>query len=118
MSQVKMDMIWQHQKVLPYILNGLRQKIDAITPMQRMYLIGSRGRTPISQWDTLEGKDWDVLVICRFPIVNTTVWTQALNYHIDLLVTTPQKENNYLKNAGTYVELYPENRLPMPLESI
>jgi predicted nucleotidyltransferase len=112
MSKVKLNAIWQHDKVLPYLLNDLKQKIEAITPVKKMYLFGSRARTPMKEWNKLAGKDWDILVICNFPIENTELWTSVLNYHIDLVITNPQKEAAWLANSRTVIELYPNNLLP------
>jgi hypothetical protein len=95
MSQVKTDRIWQHNFVLPYILNELKQKIEAITPIHTIYLTGSR----------------DVLVVCDFPIINTAVWTRELNYHIDLIITNATKAEALLRNAQMAIELYPYNQL-------
>jgi predicted nucleotidyltransferase len=111
MSQIKMEKIWQHEYVLPYILNGLKEKIEAITPIKQIYLYGSRARTPISDWHKLEGKDWDIMVVCAFPIVNTSVWTTDLNYHIDLTVTTQERIDRFAKYNIPIVALFPENEL-------
>jgi predicted nucleotidyltransferase len=111
MSQVKMEKIWQHEYVLPYILNGLKEKIEAITPIQQIYLYGSRARTPITDWHKLEGKDWDIMVVCAFPIVNTNIWTSDLNYHIDLTVTTQERIDYFTKYAIPIIGLFPENEL-------
>jgi hypothetical protein len=111
MSQVKLNMIWQHNIVLPYILGQLRQTIEAITAIEHIYLIGSRAYTPIQEWQKLEGKDWDILVVCAFAIVNTRVWTTDLNYNIDLIVTSPTKAAAVLQNAKNAMELYPNNEL-------
>jgi predicted nucleotidyltransferase len=111
MSQVKTDRIWQHNTVLPYILHELRQKIEAITPIHKIYLTGSRARTPVANWGALEGKDWDILVVCDFPIINTVVWTEDMNYHIDLVITNRAKAEALLHNAQRAIELYPDNQL-------
>jgi hypothetical protein len=108
MSQVKLNMIWQHNTVLPYILGQLRQNIEAITPVEHIYLTGSRAYTPMQEWGVLEGKDWDIVVVCAFAIVNTKIWTSDVNYHIDLTMTTSQKVTAILQNA---IELYPNNEL-------
>lgn len=113
MSQVKKDRIWQHNTVLPYILHELRQKIEAITPIYTIYLTGSRAKTPVTEWDVLEGKDWDILVVCDFPIINTAVWTRDVNYHIDLVITNPKKATALLQNAQKAIELYPDNQLAL-----
>lgn len=113
MSQVKMETIWQHDKVLPYILNELREKIEAITPVHKIYLYGSRARTAVFDWDKLEGKDWDIMVICAFPIVNTIIWTRELNYHIDLTVTTQERIEHFKQYNIPFIELYPKNELEM-----
>ncbi|VXB82556.1 conserved hypothetical protein [Flavobacterium sp. 9AF] len=111
MSQVKMESIWQHELVLPYILNELRRKIEDITPVRKIVLYGSRARTPIENWEKLNGKDWDVVIICDFPITNTHIWTRDLNYHIDLLVTTQEKINHFEKRNVPLLELFPTNKL-------
>jgi len=111
MSQVKMEKIWQHDLVLPYILNELKEKVEAITPIHHMYLYGSRARIPFSDWKKLDGKDWDIMIICAFPIVNTTIWTQDLNYHIDVTVTTQERIDYFTKFNVPVIELFPKNEL-------
>jgi hypothetical protein len=111
MSQVNTSRIWQHNLVLPYILHTLRQKIEVITPIHKIYLTGSRAKTPVAKWGTLEGKDWDILVVCDFAIINTVVWTRDMNYHIDLVITNPQKAATHLQHTPKAIELYPVTRL-------
>lgn len=113
MSNRREDLIWQHDKVLPYLLGELKQKIEKITPIQKIYLYGSRARMPFEKWHELQGKDWDILVICKFPIVNTHIWTTGLNYYIDLKVTNTEEAKNFFKNLKNRIELYPENHLPI-----
>lgn len=111
MSQIKAEAIWQHELVLPYILENLKAKVEVITPVRAIYLHGSRGRIVPNEWHKLEGKDWDVMMVCDFPIVNAQVWTTALNYHIDLTITTEHKINNFLKNNSSVIELFPNCKL-------
>lgn len=111
MSQIRMEMVWQHEQMLPYLLEELKQKIEAITPVRKMYLFGSRARVPFKDWKTLKGKDWDVLVVCDFKIVNTQIWARDANYHLDLMVTDPEGENHFLEYNKNILELYPENQL-------
>ncbi len=64
----------------------------------------------MDSWNQLKGKDWDVVMVCNFPIVNTRIWTIDKGYYIDLTITTElilQKMMQYQK----YVELYPNNTL-------
>lgn len=107
MSQVRLDKIWQPQAVLPYILKDLRAKVEAITPVHAIYLFGSRGRIPIAKWNTLDGKDWDVLMVADFPITNTHVWTHQGNYYVDLKVTS-SKLFKARPNKQKLLELYPQ----------
>ena len=111
MSRIDLNLIWQHEKVLPYLLGELRQKIEAISPIENIYLYGSRARTPTQDWKNLDGKDWDILVVCKFPIINTKIWTTALNYHIDLKITDTAGTENFFKYKKHWVELYPKLRL-------
>jgi predicted nucleotidyltransferase len=111
MSQVNTSRIWQHNLVLPYILYELRNKIEVISPVRAIYLFGSRARMPATEWDVLEGKDWDILVVCDFKIINTSVWTRDLNYHIDLIVADRQKAAVLLQHTQKKIELYPQNQL-------
>ncbi|MGE4512855.1 MAG: hypothetical protein AB7E26_03430 [Chryseobacterium sp.] len=60
MSQVKPEAIWQHDKVLPYIVTRLKEKISDITAVEKIILFGSRGRLPLEQWNKFQGKDWDI----------------------------------------------------------
>lgn len=111
MSQIKAEAIWQHEFVLPYILKDLKAKVDAITPVRAIYLFGSRGKVAPKDWSVLEGKDWDIMMVCDFPIVNSQLWTTALNYHIDLIITTEHKIKNFLQSNTSIVELFPSYRL-------
>lgn len=111
MSNRKKDLIWQHEKVLPYLFGELKENIDRITPVQQIYLYGSRARVPFEQWYELDGKDWDVLVICKFPIVNTRIWTTGLNYYIDLKITDLKGAKNFFEYNPDGIELFPVNHL-------
>ncbi len=113
MSQVKMERIWQHQQVLPYIFIELKQKIEVITPIKQIYLYGSRARTPIADWQQLEGKDWDIIVLCAFPIINTNIWTIDQNYHIDLKITTADYLQHFKDYKIPLVQLFPVNELKL-----
>ena len=98
MSKISFNKIWQHEQVLPYILGELKQHIEKITPVKKIYLFGSRGRTPTDEWKSLEGKDWDIYIVTAFPIVNTRIWTHEKNYHIDLMINTEEKGKKFLNN--------------------
>lgn len=111
MSKVKLETIWQHDKVLPYILNELRKKIENITPVEKIYLFGSRAKTPTQDWHRLEGKDWDIIVQAGCKLANTQIWTTGKNYHIDLYVVSEEQATQLLKNTGKTVELFPRNEL-------
>jgi len=111
MSQIKAEAIWQHELVLPYILKDLKAKIDAITPVRAIYLYGSRSRAAPNDWRLLDGKDWDVMIVCDFPIVNAHIWTTTLNYHIDLTITTADKIKNFIERSNSFIELYPNYEL-------
>ena len=106
-----MEMIWQQKKMLPYLLGELKEKIEGITPIRKMYLYGSRSRIPFKDWNTIEGKDWDVIIVCDFRIVNTQIWTKDSNYHLDLVVTDAEGEKNFLQHHHNCIELFPENQL-------
>lgn len=117
MSNVQLEMIWQHDNVLPYILNELKQTVARITPVHTIYLYGSRAKTPIQNWDQLAGKDWDIIMVCNFPIINTHIWTTAKNYHIDLSIISKQKAAEMLKYRKDLVELFPKNTLTLKIEN-
>ena len=117
MSSIQLEMIWQHDNVLPYILNELKQIVERITPVHQMYLYGSRAKTSIQNWDQLAGKDWDIIMVCNFPIINTHIWTTAKNYHIDLSIISKQKAAELLKYRKDLVELFPENTLTLKIEN-
>lgn len=117
MSRIKMETIWQHDLVLPYILTGLKAKIEAVTPVRAIYLYGSRAKLEPKDWHLLEGKDWDILVCCDFPIVNSHIWTTALNYHIDLTVTDALKTSRFLQNNDAMIELFPVNKLEIKIDN-
>lgn len=109
MSKVQLEMIWQHDKVLPYILHELKQYVERITPVHQIYLYGSRAKTPIQDWKRLDGKDWDIIMVCNFPIINTHIWTTAKNYHIDLSIISKQQADDLLKHKKYMVELFPSD---------
>lgn len=111
MSKIKREFIWQHDKVLPYILHDLKEEIEKITPIEKIYLFGSRARKPFENWDTLEGKDWDIIIQTKYKIINTAIWTSARNYHIDLFVLNEKDTHSLLKNTRSFKELYPKYEL-------
>lgn len=111
MSRKKLDLIWQHNKVLPYLFGELKSKIELISPIHKIYLYGSRARKPITEWNSLKGKDWDIVIVCDFPIINTKAWTTDLNYHIDLKITDEKECLEFLKNINYQIELLPNNLL-------
>ncbi|PIF43688.1 hypothetical protein CLU96_0600 [Chryseobacterium sp. 52] len=102
MSRVKLEAIWQHEKVLPYILTTLKDKINEITAVEKIFLFGSRGRISFEQWKDLEGKDWDVLVQGKCKLKNANVLVDK-DYHLDLIVLDEEQITKY----------YSENRLTM-----
>lgn len=111
MSKIKREFIWQHDKVLPYILHDLKEEIEKITPIEKIYLFGSRARKPFDNWDTLEGKDWDIIFQTKYKIINTAIWTSARNYHIDLFVLNEKDTHSLLKSTKSFKELYPKYEL-------
>lgn len=114
MSSIQLEMIWQHDKVLPYILNELKQHVERITPVHQIYLYGSRAKTPITNWTTLKGKDWDIIMVCNFPIINTHIWTTDKNYHIDLSVISKQEAIELRKYRKDLMELFPSDEYMNP----
>ncbi|MGH1518784.1 hypothetical protein [Chryseobacterium sp. JK1] len=109
MSRVKLEAIWQHDQVLPYILTTLKEKIDDITAVEKIFLFGSRGRVPFDEWDTLEGKDWDVLVQAKCKLKNAYVLIDQ-DYYVDLLVLDEKTiKEHYSNNKLTMI--FPENEL-------
>ncbi|KAF2519501.1 hypothetical protein E0W68_03910 [Flavobacterium salilacus subsp. salilacus] len=112
MSLKRENLIWQPDKVLRYLFGELKQKIEVISPVYNIYLYGSRAHTAYGDWGTaLDGKDWDILIVCRFPIVNTKVWTTDLGYYIDLKVTDKKGADTFFKYQKHWIEMYPENNL-------
>ncbi|MBB4806833.1 hypothetical protein HNP38_002129 [Chryseobacterium defluvii] len=109
MSQVKPEAIWQHEKVLPYILTRLKDKIDEITAVEKIMLFGSRGKLPPACWNELEGKDWDVLVQAKFRLKNSRVLIDE-DYHLDLLVMDESQTEVFCRGK-TVKELFPVNEL-------
>ncbi|MFC4816252.1 MULTISPECIES: hypothetical protein [unclassified Flavobacterium] len=117
MSTIKREFIWQHDQVLPYILHDLKEEIEKITPIEKIYLFGSRARKPFEEWNTLEGKDWDIIIQTKYKIINTAVWTSARNYHIDLFVLNENDTNRLLKSSKCCKELYPKYELEVTLNT-
>lgn len=111
MGKLKLETIWQHHKVLPYILNELKQKIENITPVEKIYLFGSRAKTPLEDWHKLDGKDWDIIVQAKCKLTNTQIWTTDKNYHIDLYVVSKEQAKKLLQDTGKTLELFPCNEL-------
>jgi len=109
MSSIQLEMIWQHEQVLPYILNELKQLVERISPVYQIYLYGSRVKTPIQDWNQLAGKDWDIIMVCKFPIINTHIWTTAKNYHIDLSIINKQKASQMLTYRKDMIVLFPNS---------
>lgn len=58
MSIPNLNKYWKTKDVLPYLENFFKYH-----NAEKMYIVGSRGKTPIKDWDNmLIGKDWDILV--------------------------------------------------------
>ncbi|MBO6185300.1 MAG: hypothetical protein J6O88_11545 [Chryseobacterium sp.] len=114
MSQVKPESIWQHEKVLPYILTSLKDKINDITEVEKIIIFGSRGRLPVERWDELQGKDWDILVQARCKVKNAGVLVGE-NYHLDLLVLDEEQVKKFCQNKVTK-ELFPVNKLEILMD--
>lgn len=111
MSKVKPMAIWQHDKVLPYILTRLKEKIAEITPVKKIILFGSRGRLPLESWSELEGKDWDILVQAGCKLKNAHVLVDE-PYHLDILVLDESQLKEFCRNKITK-QLYPVNELEL-----
>lgn len=109
MSRVKTESIWQHDKVLPYILTSLKEKINEITAVEKIMLFGSRGRLPLERWNELEGKDWDILVQAKSKLKNAHVLVDK-TYHLDLLVLDEKQIKDFCRNKITK-EIFPVNEL-------
>lgn len=109
MSRVKLEAIWQHEKVLPYILTTLKEKISEITAVEKIFLFGSRGRVPFEDWGTLEGKDWDVLVQAKCKLKNAHVLLDK-EYYVDLLVLDEENIQKYYPEKKLKM-VFPENEL-------
>lgn len=111
MSKVRFDLIWHHRLVMPYILGDLKQQIEKITPVKRILLFGSRSKIAFNDWDTLQGKDWDIIVVTSFPITKTHIWTYEKKYHIDLKIMTESQASKFIESYPNIIELYPKNQL-------
>ncbi|WP_295220128.1 hypothetical protein [uncultured Chryseobacterium sp.] len=109
MSRIKPGAIWQHEKVLPYILTSLKDKINDMTAVEKIFLFGSRGRLPIARWNELEGKDWDVVVQAKCKLRNAHILVDE-GYHLDLLVLDEAQTEVFTENM-TVKELFPVNEL-------
>jgi hypothetical protein len=109
MSKVNTGAIWQHEKVLPYILSCLKDKIGSITPVEKILLFGSRGRLPLEKWNELEGKDWDILVQARCKLKNAHVLVDE-GYYVDLLVLNEEQVIKFCNNR-LVKELFPVNEI-------
>lgn len=109
MSRVKLEAIWQYEKVLPYILTTLKDKINEITAVEKIFLFGSRGRVPFGDWDTLEGKDWDVLVQAKCKLKNAHLLLDK-EYYVDLFVLDEKEIEKYYPGKNLKM-VFPENEL-------
>ncbi|MCX6318445.1 MAG: hypothetical protein NTW29_14230 [Bacteroidetes bacterium] len=116
MSKVKTGAIWQHERVLPYILSCLKDRISNITPVKKILLFGSRGRLPIHRWQELEGKDWDIVVQAGCKLKNAQVLVDE-GYHIDLLVLNEEQVEKFCYNR-LVKEIYPVNEINYLLQKI
>lgn len=109
MSRAKPESIWQHNKVLPYILTSLKNKINDIAAVEKIIIFGSRGRLPLERWSELEGKDWDILIQARCKVKNAGILVNK-NYHVDLLVLDEEQVKKFCQNKVTK-EIFPVNEL-------
>lgn len=93
-----------------YVLNDLKEIIEGITQVYKIYLTGSRSKYRDDGSVDLTGKDWDIMVVARNRIINTKVWTVDKGYHIDLMIRS--EESFDLSKQPHCVELYPVRSFP------
>ena len=112
MSVKRFDKIWEPEYVFPY-LKKLYDCEDVVKKYisEKMYLVGSRGKTPLDEWDKLKGKDWDVLIETNRIIRHPNLLVED-NYNVDILVIGPEKiieaqrKNRYNGCKGG-IEIFP-----------
>lgn len=111
MSFKREDLITCPTLVIPYLEYLFYEKIPLVCKPVAMYLVGSRGRTPVVDWEKLDGKDWDVLIVGPRRVNNTRLWGMDNGYYIDIVFNTPEiiermRQNNY-RGSGYGIELFP-----------
>jgi len=98
--------------VIPYLQELYYNIIPKYARVGKMYLVGSRGRTTIDNWNKLKGKDWDIFVETDHLINNTTKeWGIKKGYYIEIIcdkveVINKLRQNDYY-GSGKGIELFP-----------
>lgn len=93
MSQVRKDLIWKEDEVLPYI----KQLAKDLGYVSEIHIFGSRAKGR----EVEDGKDWDFVFITPFKIVNTGVWGRKAGYHIDIIANTKKALTKMLTTRKT-----------------
>jgi hypothetical protein len=94
MSKILLDKIWETKDMIPYL-----ESFFSFHKAKKMYLLGSRGKTPYENWDKLKGKDWDILI----EFDKEVSWPNQLvhkKYHLDILYMGNKKQINIVRNIG------------------
>ena len=110
MSRLRPDLITDPALVIPFLKKLFEETLLPFRA-EKMYLVGSRGRTPLEQWGTLEGKDYDILIVTPAKITNTKIWTLTQSYYIEINCNTNYRIQSIRKNNyggdGAGIELFP-----------
>jgi len=89
------DKFWKTKDVLPYLYSFFNYHKGI-----KMYIVGSRGKTKIEDWDDiLKGKDWDVLIQTNKDVFmpNNLVHKK---YHVDILWMGNEEKLEKYRNIG------------------
>ncbi len=109
MSILNKKLITDPKLVIPYLQYLFYDKIPLVCEPHKMYLIGSRGRTPVEDWGKLDGKDWDILIETTHRVMDTYLWYS--NYYLEIVcgdkaLIDMMRGNNY-RGSGLGIEIFP-----------
>jgi hypothetical protein len=111
MSQKRFDLKSEPELVIPYLKELFESIIPDYFQPTKMYLVGSRGRNKLEDWEKLNGSDWDILIETKHLITNTRIWGIDKGYHLEIVCNDKDMidrlRNNKYHGDGKGIELFP-----------
>ena len=114
MSRSLKNKITDKELVIPYLYNlfykcGIKKNFN----IDKIYLVGSRGRNSVEDWDKsfIKYKDWDLLIQTNRKIKHPNLWIDN-KYHIEIIICDTEDKVTMIRGnnrggSGLGFELFP-----------